>query len=139
MYKKQFRTNHISWNKRLHNIQQHKAICSFVPDYLFEQAIRDGTSEERDKAVYTLKKSERLRAQRSLISRMDAPRFGIGGHTERRRVVYDMHNIGDDNLLPGDPVRYEDSEDTGDSEIDKCFNHTGSVYDFYNQIFSRNS
>lgn len=127
-------------NKRLHNIQHHhEAVCCFVPDYLFEQVIREGTGEEKDKAIHMLKISERLRSQRHFITTIDPRRFGIGGHAERRRVVYDMHNIGDDNLLPGDPVRYENSKDTGDSDVDKCFHNTGSVYDFYKQIFSRNS
>ena len=133
------RANLMNRNKRVHNIHHHEAVCCFVPDDVFEQVIRDGTREERDKAVHMLKISERLRSQRHFITTIDPKRFGIGGHTERRRVVYDMHNIGDDNLLPGDPVRYEDSTDTGDSDADKCFNYTGSVYDFYRQIFSRNS
>jgi Zn-dependent metalloprotease len=140
--KKIMRANLIDRNWGLDNVQRlhhNEAVCCFVPDYVFEQVIRDGSREERDKAIHILKLSERLRSQRHFVSATDPRRFGIGGHTERRRVVYDMHNIGDDNLLPGDPVRYEDSTDTGDSNVDKCFNHTGSVYDFYNQIFSRNS
>ena len=140
MYEKIIRENIMNRNKRIHNIHHHpEAVCCFVPDYLFEQVIKEGTNEERDKAVHILKLSERLRAQRHFLTTIDPKRFGIGGHTERRRVVYDMHNIGDDNLLPGDPVRYEDSSDIGDSCVDKCYNNTGLVYDFYKQVFSRNS
>jgi Zn-dependent metalloprotease len=132
--------NLMDGNRKLHNIRHHyEAVCCFVPDYVFEQVITDGTREEKEKAIHMLKISERLRSQRHFITAIEPKRFGVAGHAGKRRIVYDMHNIGDDNLLPGDPVRYEDSKDTGNSDVDKCFNHTGSVYDFYNQIFSRNS
>jgi Zn-dependent metalloprotease len=132
--------NLMDGNRKLHNIRHYyEAVCCFVPDYVFEQVITDGTREEKEKAIHMLKISERLRSQRHFITAIEPKRFGVAGHAGKRRIVYDMHNIGDDNLLPGDPVRYEDSKDTGNSDVDKCFNHTGSVYDFYNQIFSRNS
>ena len=91
-----------------------------------------------------LKISERLRAQRHMMSRA-TPRnvSSIAGMVTtyvKNRIVYDMMHIADDNLLPGKPVRREnDSKDMGDKDVDKCFHNTALVYDFYKEVFKRNS
>lgn len=132
-----FNPNYPRYNK-FHQCN-HKTFCSMVPDDVFEYVIREGNKEERDKAIHMLKISARLRGARHFLTAIDPKRFGVSGHVQRRRVVYDMQRIGDDNLLPGKPVRYEDSQNTSDFDVDKCFNHTGIVYEFYKNMFSRNS
>jgi len=58
MYEKIMRANLMNKNKRVGNTQHnYEEVCYFVPDYVFEQTIRDGTREERDKAIHMLKTS----------------------------------------------------------------------------------
>jgi Zn-dependent metalloprotease len=50
-----------------------------------------------------------------------------------------MHNSDDPSELPGKPVRYENSTDIKDKNVDTSYKNTGLVYDFYDEVFGRNS
>jgi Zn-dependent metalloprotease len=115
--------------------------CFIIPPDLLYQIIKEGTSEQKDKALRTLEISESLRTQRSILAGMrGGGPIRVGGHQQKRRVVYDAKHSYDIFSLPGDPKRYEeDTQDTGDKDVDSCFYNTGIVHDFYNEVFMRNS
>lgn len=112
------------------------ATCFIVPTYMLEKLILEGSGEERKKALYNLKLSQKLRGERIANTKMRsiAP---AAAHRKKRRVIYDMENSEGD--LPGKPVRYEGDNDTGDFSTEECYKNLGIVYDFYKEEFSRNS
>jgi Zn-dependent metalloprotease len=118
------------------------SVCCFIipPDLLY-QIIKEGTSEEKDKAIRTLELSETLRTQRSVLAKMGGGvLLRVAGHQQMRRIVYDAKHTDYVFSLPGEPKRYEeDTQDTGDKDVDSCFHNTGLVYDFYKEVFMRNS
>jgi Zn-dependent metalloprotease len=112
-------------------------ICFIVPAHYFERKIKDGSAQQRDKAIYTLKISQLIRGQRMALSGMQT--LGLSAHSNVRREVYDMQNSQTQTELPGKPVRQEGKADTGDIDADSVFNNSGTVYKFYNEVFKRNS
>ena len=115
--------------------------CSIIPPDLLYQIIKEGTSEQKDRAIHTLELSGSLRTQRSILAGMHGGGnlLRVAGHQQKRRIVYDANHEDDIFSLPGEPKRYEDTQDTGDRDVDSCFHNTGLVYDFYREIFMRNS
>jgi Zn-dependent metalloprotease len=117
------------------------APCYIIPpDLLYHLIKEEGrNSEQRDKAIHTLELSESLRTQRNILAMMRGG-LKVAGHQLKRRIVYDAKHAEYIFELPGEARRYEtDSEDTGDKDVDSCFHNTGLVYDFYKQVFMRNS
>jgi Zn-dependent metalloprotease len=56
--------------------------------------------------------------------------------SQKCRKVYDEHNTTD---LPGDIVRNEDDPASGDIAINEAYDGAGATYDFYKDVFDRNS
>ncbi|HEU4443866.1 MAG TPA: M4 family metallopeptidase [Nitrososphaeraceae archaeon] len=114
--------------------------CFIIPSDLLYQIIKEGSSEQKDKALRTLEVSESLRTQRSILAGMRGGPLRVAGHHQNRPIVYDAKQSYDIFSLPGDPKVYEkDTEETGDKDVDSCFHNTGIVYDFYKEAFMRNS
>lgn len=112
-------------------------VCFFVPPVLLEKKIKEGTEKEKDLALRNLKLSQLIRGQRSVNAKIQE--MAAAAHQTKRRVVYNMNHSGDVYGLPGSPVRYENSPDKGDEDIDTCYTNIGLVYDFYKAIYNRNS
>jgi len=55
-----------------------------------------------------------------------------------KRVVYDAHNLGGADL-PGELKRSEGDPPSPDDAVNEAYDGAGDTYDFYEQIFSRNS
>lgn len=124
------------------HIMSNLVCCQIIPPDVLYQIIKEGTSEQKDKFIRTLELSEILRTQRSIIAGMRGVGniLKIAGHLQKRRIVYDANHADDIFSLPGEPKRYEeDLKETGDNDVDSCFNNTGLVYDFYKEVFMRNS
>ena len=112
--------------------------CFIVPASILEKIIKEGTAEQREKAAYNLKVSQLLRGMR-VINNQNRSIGSMAAHETKRRVIYDMDHSEDEGKLPGTPVRYEGDGDTGDFSVDDCYKNTGIVYDFYWEVFGRNS
>ena len=115
--------------------------CYIIPPDLLYQIIKEGTSEQKDNAIHALELSASLRTQRSILAgiRGGGNLLKVAGHQQKRRIVYDANHTDDIFSLPGEPKRYEDTQDTDDKDVDSCFHNTGLVYDFYREVFMRNS
>jgi Zn-dependent metalloprotease len=57
---------------------------------------------------------------------------------QERRTIYDAQQ-GSEASLPGKLVRGEGDKATGDAEVDEAYDFSGDTYDFYKQVFNRNS
>ena len=112
-------------------------VCFIIPSHYFEHKIKDGSAEQRDRAIYTLKITQLIRGQRMALAGLRG--LAASGHQEMRREIYDMQNSQTQTELPGKLVRQESGDGTGDLDGDNVYNNTGSVYEFYKKIFNRNS
>ena len=72
----------------------HLVCCQIIPPDLLYQIIKEGTSEQKDKAIRTLELSEILRTQRSIIAgiRGGGNLLRVAGHQQKRRIG-DMKKI----------------------------------------------
>jgi len=113
--------------------------CFILPSPILEEIIKTGTNEQKDRALNTLRISERIRGQRHILSRMQQNLFLSSGSIQSHRIIYDMQNHDDNSFLPGKKVREESDPDTTDKEIDNAFRNTGITFDFYKDVFKRNS
>jgi Zn-dependent metalloprotease len=104
-------------------------LCCCIPPYIAEQL---GLSE----SFYynaTLK-SDATPDTNSL-------RFISAGDSEKRRKYREIYTYDQKNS-PGYPmklVRKESEPPTEDETVNEAYNHSGDVYDFYEQVFNRNS
>jgi Zn-dependent metalloprotease len=112
-------------------------VCFIIPSHYFERKIKDGSAEQRDRAIYTLKITQLIRGQRMALAGLRG--LAASGHQEMRREIYDMQNSQTQTELPGKLVRQESGDETGDLDGDNVYNNTGSVNEFYKKIFNRNS
>lgn len=119
--------------------------CSIVPPDLLAKLARTGTPEQRDAAVRTIASSASARTQRAFIGRI-ARMTGTDVRTlaaleapaGERQTVYDAQH-GGRSSLPGVRERGEGEPSTGDSDVDSVFDNTSTTYDFYRDVYGRDS
>jgi hypothetical protein len=113
-----------------------------VPDYMLREIARRGGEVERDAALGTLGVSATLRSART---QAEARRAAIGPSRSptaalRRptvdRVIRDTAG-GED--LEAAVVRREGDPDTGDPATDEAFEYFGATWDFFFEVFARDS
>jgi Zn-dependent metalloprotease len=99
---------------------------------MLEAIIRNGTPEQRRRALTALSVSERLRGRREILAGALAP-VPAG---EKRRTVYDARHA---TRLPGVLVRAEGDPDSDDVAVNEAYDGAGSTYDLYFDVYGRNS
>jgi Zn-dependent metalloprotease len=62
--------------------------------------------------------------------------MALGLRPNVQRTIFDAHNTQN---LPGDIVRSEGSPATGDPAVDEAYEGLGATFDFYLDVFERNS
>ena len=111
----------------------------FVPPDLLKDLAKSSEIEIRDSALETLHVSELSRGM-AVVSAMMAGAFknrAVNGGKER--FIYDMQGNPSPFALPGTIVRMEGDDPVGDLAVDEAYEFSGLTYDFYKQIFDRNS
>lgn len=121
----------MSKRRRRHN-RQTCPICYILPPYIGDQIIINGDSTQRDWALENLRASEQFRGRRQAIG---AVRF-MAAANEKRRTIYDAATQSD---LPGKIVRGEGDAETSDVTVNEAYDGSGITYDFYSEVFERNS
>jgi Zn-dependent metalloprotease len=107
-------------------------ICCILPPHMTDRIILHGTQTQREWALETLRASEQFRGRREAIGSI---RFMAPAGT-KRRTIYNAKNGTD---LPGTLVRGEGDPPTGDIGADEAYDGSGATYDFYHEVFQRNS
>lgn len=107
-----------------------------IPPYIIENLAKSEDPEVRAEAIAHLSADATVRAFRqpeqptpSLIP-MASP------NRQKLRLVYDAQGTGE---LPGTLVRAEGQEDVSDEAVNEAYHFSGDAYDFYEEIFQRNS
>lgn len=106
--------------------------CRILPPHILEAIVRNGTPQQRRRALATLAVSERLRGRREVLALSLAP-VPAG---EKRRTVYDGQHT---TRLPGVLVRGEGDPASADAAVNEAYDGAGDTYDLYAEIYGRNS
>jgi Zn-dependent metalloprotease len=121
------------------------ACCFIAPPDLLARLAEEGTVEQRAAAVSTLAASASMRTRRALVAQLlrnpqtrEAALAFIGAAAGAQRSVYDDHH-GGQSSLPGTRVRAEGDQPVKDDSVNEAFDGAGKTYDFYEQVFGRNS
>src|SRR5262249_60779683 len=88
----------------------------------------------RGSAIHPPPAARQTRAKRDTLARLTTPT--VGG--ENRRTIYDANHLESDPPQ-GVRVRGEDDAPISDTAVNEAFDGLGTTYDFYKQVFSRNS
>jgi Zn-dependent metalloprotease len=112
---------------------KHKEPIELItPSYVLIQIAEKGDYVQRSLALQTLTTSEK----RYRSGKVAAKGSKLTIISDKRRFIYDANYTGD---LPGNLVRSEGHPDTGDPAIDEAYNSAGITYDFYKNVYGRNS
>lgn len=109
--------------------------CSFIPPYILEKiAVSPAVSEEtRTAAQETLRISNTVRHERTQTfnAQSGAQRTNLNQPRKSRQVF--VGQVG------GVPARSEGQQETSDRQVNDCYEGLGIVYDFFHDVFGRNS
>jgi Zn-dependent metalloprotease len=111
----------------------------FVPPHIIDHMAQSLDPATRARAIATKDKAAAARAVRAAFAAF-APRLATvpSPGFRKHRLVYDME--GRDWPLPGKLRRQEGQEQkTGDDAVDEAYDFAGVTYDFYKELFGRNS
>ena len=109
--------------------------CFIIPPDMLRHLATSGNPELAEMAGRTLRVTESLvafRAQLSTGALSPAARSSQG----LRRQVF---NCKGTNNLPGDLVRSETDKASRDKAVNEAFDHAGTTWNFYNNLFGRES
>jgi Zn-dependent metalloprotease len=106
-------------------------ICYIVPPHITDQIVVNGDSTQRDWALQNLRASEQFRGRREVVNT-----FFMASTGEKRRTIYDAKSATD---LPGKLIRGEGGASTEDAAVNEAYDGSGITYDFFNEVFKRNS
>lgn len=108
-------------------------ICCILPPYIGDQIVLNGDSTQKEWALQNIRASAQFRERRTIVGSLN---FNMAIAGEKRRTIFDA-STGTD--LPGKLVRGEGDPSTGDVMVDEAYDGSGATYDFFNEVFDRNS
>ena len=113
-------------------MNKHFPICTIIPPIILDRVVEHGSKEQRDLALHALTLSARIRGNRDVASLL--PNASVAG--AKRRTIFDVQH---QESLPGTLMRGEGGKATKDRSVNEAYDYSGTVYDFYQQVFARNS
>jgi Zn-dependent metalloprotease len=124
---------------------RHPLHCVVPPHILSSIAANSPFKAVRERALKTLALTQALASARTASSEAGGPSLGerlgflqgLVAAGQPQRTIYDANNK---QRLPGTPVRREgDPPVPGDDAVNEAYDYMGDTYDFYWQVFGRNS
>ena len=117
----------------------HNPLHCIIPPYMLEMMATSPNEKVRQMAIRNLVIGSEIRAERRAIAPEMVSSLLLN-NAGKFREVYDMENKPNRrDLLPGKLVRSEGNEPTNDPAVDEAYDHAGYTYDFYKEIFNRDS
>lgn len=107
-----------------------------VPPYMIEAMTRCGDPAVRSRAVGSLACAAAIHAVRDLSQKMPSMMAVPSPTGRRHRLVYDAKKK---DRLPGRLVRSEGQKPRKDVAVNEAYDHSGSTFDFFHELFGRNS
>lgn len=106
-----------------------------IPTRLFERLAESPDPATRQWARDNLVGGAQVRAVRSVFKEMPMLAAFAASGARKHRMVY----IADGNMTPGTLARAEGDPKHADKSVNEAYDYSGKTYDFYDQIFKRNS
>ncbi len=122
-------------------IQRHSIFC-ILPPHVLRNIAQNGTPQQRQDAMQTLATDATMRAMRAvkrapLVTAFTyAPALTMVAEARKLRTIY---NANHNQNLPGTLVRKEGDPASGDAATDEAYDGLGATFDFFSDIFERNS
>jgi Zn-dependent metalloprotease len=114
-----------------------RSIFCILPPYVLDKIAQNGAPNQREKAIKTLSMDHTMRALRVAQIPLRLPSIPRGPvDSQKRRTIYNVHNTME---LPGEVMRQEGGPPTGDTAADEAYDALGATYDFYWDVYDRNS
>jgi Zn-dependent metalloprotease len=120
---------------------RHSIHC-IIPPVVLERIARNGSDDQRRWALDTMSRDQSFRTaraqnvmRRAAGTSFDALAVGPGGAPSR--TIHDAKNTED--LLQAVVARDEGGPATGDAAVDEAYDGLGATYEFFWEIFDRNS
>ncbi|HEY7404356.1 MAG TPA: M4 family metallopeptidase [Candidatus Angelobacter sp.] len=105
-------------------------ICFILPPHIESKLAEN--PKYRARALRSIQISERQRGIRQAAALL--PLLGQAG--TKHRTIFDDRQTTD---LPGTKVRDEGEGQSSDVSVNEAYDYSGDTYDFYSQVFNRNS
>ena len=115
-----------------HKNDRYCSIYCVVPPHMLENLVVNGSEQIRDWAFQTLNVSSEFRGRRRVVGNVN---FAVSPG-EKRRTIFDAATA---QQLPGKLVRAEGDPPSNDEAVNEAYDSAGSTYDFYHEVFERNS
>ena len=111
-------------------------LACIIPPFLLERMAETGDAAIRRRAVVDLAQATAVYAVRDLVRTMPTLLATPSPACCRERLIYDARGRDD---LPGKLVRREGDRRSRDPAVNEAYDFSGATYDFYRQLFGRNS
>ena len=114
---------------------RHPIEC-IIPPYMNDQLAKSPNPAVRSRAIANIRAAATLRTMRVMSQAMPTLMVTKALGNKKQRLVYDAKK-GDQ--LPGKLVRSEGQAKVKDLAVNQAYDFSGHTYDFYDQLFNRNS
>ena len=111
-------------------------IQCIIPPYMLEQLARSADPKVREQAIGGLSQSAAVRAVRTFAQRVPGMMAMPSPSATKNRLIYDARKK---DRLPGKLVRSEGEKKSADLAVNEAYDFSGDTYDFYKEVFGRNS
>ena len=112
------------------------SIQCIIPPYINDKLAQSTNPTVRARAIANIRAAATLRTQRVMSQAMPGLMASAAPTKKKQRLVYDAKK-GDQ--LPGKLVRSEGQPKVADVAVNQAYDYSGNTYDFYDQLFGRNS
>ena len=119
---------------------RHTIFC-ILPPYLLRSVLMNGTQKQKEAASATLGVDNTFRAMRAQIAaatplEVRRRRSALSAAPAKQRTIFTAKNS---ETLPGKAVRSEGQPKSGDKAVDEAYDGLGHTFDFFADVFQRNS
>jgi Zn-dependent metalloprotease len=111
-------------------------IRCIIPPYITEYLAQSPNPEVRSRAIAELQAAVAMRTTREIAQAMPSLMAVMSPYRRKHRLVYDAQQT---DQLPGSLARSEGQAKVADAVVNEVYDAAGDVYDFFEQVFQRNS
>jgi Zn-dependent metalloprotease len=112
-------------------------MCDIVPPYVLKAIVAEGTKKQKEWAMRTLMISEKIRGRREVVGSIMPTMMSAVFIPAKERIVYNAHNSSIRSRAT--VARSEGQRKSKDVAVNEAYDYSGNVYDFYHDVFKRNS
>jgi len=109
-----------------------------IPPYILDALSKSADPQARQLAVEAIEAAATARAVRATLNTFPQMAAIPSPEGKKHRLIYDLQGR-DFHALPGKLVRSEGQARTTDIAVNEAYDHSGVTYDFYREVFNRNS